>query len=118
NHCFRRTASWSIAEDLTSSVFLETWKKRDHVTIYGDSLLPWLLSVANNLIRNSNRSFRRNERLLLKLKGHAGTSEPELDLDSRLDDERKMIQILGVLDGLRTEDKELISLCDWSGLSY
>ncbi len=25
-HCFRRTASWSAAEDLTSVVFLEAWR--------------------------------------------------------------------------------------------
>lgn len=27
-HCFSRTGSWSMAEDLTSVVFLEAWRKR------------------------------------------------------------------------------------------
>jgi RNA polymerase sigma-70 factor (ECF subfamily) len=31
NHCFRRTGSWSVAEDLTSVVFLETWRRRKQV---------------------------------------------------------------------------------------
>ena len=48
NHCFRRTADWSLAEDLTSVVFLEAWRKRKQVRLYQDSVLPWLLAVANN----------------------------------------------------------------------
>src|SRR5690606_11322289 len=27
NHCFRRTGSWEAAEDLTSVVFLEAWRR-------------------------------------------------------------------------------------------
>src|SRR5258708_9621507 len=27
-HCFSRTGSWSMAEDLTSVLFLEAWRKR------------------------------------------------------------------------------------------
>ena len=26
-YCFRRTADWTVAEDLTSVVFLETWRR-------------------------------------------------------------------------------------------
>ncbi len=28
NYCFRRTDEWSTAEDLSSVVFLEAWRKR------------------------------------------------------------------------------------------
>ena len=66
-HCFRRTASWSRAEELTSVVFLEAWRHRQSVRLDTDSILPWLLAVANNVIRNANRSLRRHQRLLAKL---------------------------------------------------
>jgi len=39
-HCFRRTASWSLAEDVTSAVFLEAWRRRNEVRLYGDSIRP------------------------------------------------------------------------------
>jgi hypothetical protein len=47
NHLFRRTASWSEAEDLTSAVFLLAWRRRTTVVIDRESALPWLLGVAN-----------------------------------------------------------------------
>ena len=34
--------------DLTSVVFLEAWRKRRDVRLAGESVLPWLLAVANN----------------------------------------------------------------------
>ena len=33
NYCFRRTGSWSQAEDLTSVVFLEAWRRRSDVRL-------------------------------------------------------------------------------------
>src|SRR4051794_12466006 len=49
NHLYRRTGSWSTAEDLTSVVFLESWRRRADVELVGDSALPWLLGVANKV---------------------------------------------------------------------
>ena len=28
NFCFRRLADWAMAEDMTSAVFLEAWRRR------------------------------------------------------------------------------------------
>ena len=36
NHCFRRTASWADAEELTSAVFLEAWRRRREVRPTGE----------------------------------------------------------------------------------
>jgi RNA polymerase sigma factor (sigma-70 family) len=66
-YCFNRTGSWSMAEDLTSVVFLEAWRRRRHVRFSGDSVLPWLLAVANNATLNAQRTLRRHRRLLVKL---------------------------------------------------
>jgi RNA polymerase sigma-70 factor (ECF subfamily) len=67
NHCFRRTADWSMAEDLTSVVFLEAWWRRDDVRIQPDTALPWFLGIANNLLRNAHRSLRRHRAALARL---------------------------------------------------
>lgn len=117
NHCFRRTGSWSTAEDLTSVVFLEAWRRRKEVRLSGESILPWLLAVANNTIRNSDRSIRRHRRLLAKLTGFSSTRF-ENDADQRMDDERAMSMILAKLSALRIDELEILALCDWSNLSY
>ena len=59
NYCFRRTGEWSVAEDLTSAVFLEAWRKRGRVNLVTEPPLPWLYGVATNLLRNHGRTLRR-----------------------------------------------------------
>jgi hypothetical protein len=39
NYCFRRVGVWGAAEDLASAVFLEAWRRRSDVRLYGDSAL-------------------------------------------------------------------------------
>jgi len=118
NHCFRRSADWSMAEDLTSVVFLEAWRKRRHVRLNGDSVLPWLLAVANNCLRNAERSRRRYNRLLTRLPKPEDGPSFDTQISDRVDDETTMRRLLVVLRQLNIEDQEVIALCDWSGLSY
>jgi RNA polymerase sigma-70 factor (ECF subfamily) len=118
NHCFRRTGSWDDAQDLTSVVFMEAWRKRKEVRLHGDSILPWLLAVANNVARNADRSIRRRRRLLSKLPAQPAATNNEADLDQGIDDERAMTSILAKLAILRVEEQEVIALCDWADLSY
>jgi RNA polymerase sigma factor (sigma-70 family) len=117
NHCFRRTADWSLAEDLTSVVFLEAWRKRKQVRLHGDSVLPWLLAVANNCLRNAGRSRRRYNRLLAKLPKSEDSPALDAETSERIDDAEQMRNILLVVHQLSTEDQEVITLCDWSGLT-
>jgi RNA polymerase sigma factor (sigma-70 family) len=117
NHCFRRTASWSSAEELTSIVWAEAWRRRKDVRLHSESILPWLLAVANNCLRNYQRSQRRHQKLLAKLP-HVKIDDFAEDSVNRLDDERRMAAVLSVLSELRVEDQEVIALCDWAGLSY
>ncbi|MCU1678453.1 MAG: polymerase, sigma-24 subunit, subfamily [Frankiales bacterium] len=118
NHCFRRTGSWSVAEDLTSVVFLEAWRRRRDVALSGDSILPWLLAVANNAARNQARSLRRHRNLLEKLP--RPLVEPDLSeaADARIDDERQMQEILAVFNELPRHEQDVLALCAWSELDY
>lgn len=118
NHCFRRTASWAEAEDLTSTVFLEAWRRRRDVRFYSESVLPWLLAVANNMMRNAGRAKRRHQRFLTKLPEPPEVTDFVDDLAHRVDDERAMAGILAAISHLRIEEQEAIALCDWAGLSY
>jgi RNA polymerase sigma factor (sigma-70 family) len=118
NHCFRRTGSWSTAQDLTSIVFLEAWRRKNDVKLVSDSILPWLLAVANNVIRNSDRSLRRHRRLLAKLPSISAEGTIEEGVVQRLDDEAAMKSILQKMRALRIEEQEIITLCDWASLTY
>jgi RNA polymerase sigma-70 factor (ECF subfamily) len=117
NYCFRRTADWSVAEDLTSIVFLEAWRKRNEVRIHGDTLLPWLYGVATNVLRNRSRSLRRYRSALARL-----PVEHEADFadeaGERIDDERQMRRVLDALRRLPKRDQDVLALCAWSELTY
>ncbi len=117
-HCFSRTGSWSLAEDLTSAVFLEAWRRRKEVRFSGDSVLPWLLGVANNATRNAQRTYRRHSMLLAKLPRPGDESDIAADAAARVDQERLVTQILGISSHLRKAEREILALCDWNGLSY
>lgn len=118
NYCFRRTGDWSLAEDLTSAVFLEAWKRRERTPLVGESLLPWFLGVANNLLRNVRRSVRRHEKALERLALPADTPDFGDDAAGRVDDERQMAAILTAIRSCPRRDQEVLGLCVWEGLSY
>lgn len=117
-HCFSRTGSWSMAEDLTSVVFLEAWRRRSEVRFSGDSALPWLLGVANNATRNAQRSLRRHYLLLAKLPPPGEEADIAADAAARVDQERLAQHLLCAMGGLRQAEQEVLALCDWAGLSY
>jgi len=117
NHCFRGTADWALAEDLTSLVFLEAWRRRDAVRLANESALPWLLGVATNVLRNGWRSRRRRAAALARLRP---VDEPDFsdDVEGRLDDERAMRDVLAVLAELPRREREVLALCVWAELGY
>ncbi len=115
--CFRRTADWSLAEDLTSVVFLEAWRRRSDVRLVRESALPWLFGIATNVVRNQRRSLRRHRTALERLPlEHAPDFADETV--ERLDDERRMREILAAFAALPRRERDVIVLCRWSGLSY
>ncbi len=117
NFCFRRTADWALAEDLTSVVFLEAWRRREDVRLDGDSALPWLLGVATNVVRNRWRSQRRHKAALERFpRETSGDFAP--DADARLDDERRMRETLRLVAKLPRREQEVLALCGWGDLSY
>ena len=117
NYCFRRTADWAAAEDLTSVVFLDAWRKRDAVRLEGENARPWLLGVATNVLRNRWRSERRYRAALTRLPLERGTGFAD-DADARVDDERRMRASLRSLARLRRDERDVFTLCAWEGLSY
>jgi RNA polymerase sigma-70 factor (ECF subfamily) len=118
NHCFRRTASWADAEELTSAVFAEAWRRRRDVRPIGESVRPWLLGVANNLLRNHRRSLRRYRAALARLPSQGAEPDPADDVAGRMADERRMARVLALVERLPRRDQDVLALCAWSELTY
>lgn len=118
NHCFRRTASWADAEELVSTVFVEAWRRRGEVQPIGESMRPWLLGVANNVLRNHRRSQGRYRAALARLPRPGAQPDPADDVAGRLADEQQMRRVLALVEQLPRRDQEVLSLCAWAQLSY
>lgn len=117
--CFRRTASWSLAEDAMAAAFLEVWKVRGRATTYDGELLPWLYGVAANVCRNSLRSQRRLAALRAKLHGIGdGVADHADGVAGRVDAERRMAALLDAVQRLDRRERDVLMLVAWDGLDY
>lgn len=108
--CFRRTGSWSVAEDLTSTVFLETWRKRFNVEVGDAGLLPWLLGVAANVVRNQRRSLWRYRSVLKRIPPIDAERDFAEDLEARVDAEREVAEILRHLRNVPQPERDVLAL--------
>jgi RNA polymerase sigma-70 factor (ECF subfamily) len=116
-YCFRRTADWAVAEDLTSVVFLEAWRRRLDVELPEDKVLPWLYGVATNVVRNQRRSLRRYDAALRRLPPLRHERDFADDLAGRLADEQRMRELHGTLRRLPAGERDAVALCWWHDLS-
>lgn len=118
NHCFRLCASWSTAEDATQAVFLTAWRRRSDIRLVDGSALPWLLTVATNVVRDERRSARRWLAAMLRLPPDRDTADPADHVAGRVDDERRMRAVLRAARRLPRAEREALALCVWSSVSY
>jgi RNA polymerase sigma factor (sigma-70 family) len=122
NYCFRRTASWDAADDLTSLVFLEAWRRRDrlvaHDDAHGGTVLPWLYGIATNVCHNQRRSIARYRRATARLPLVAPAPDHADDVAGRVDDERAMADVLVQIGRLSAGERDVVALVAWQGLDY
>jgi RNA polymerase sigma factor (sigma-70 family) len=119
NYCFRRTADWALAEDLTSTTFLLAWRSRKRAPLQADSALPLLFGIATNVLRNQRRSLKRRREAFARLPLERG-EEPDFcdEASTRLDDEIVMRELLRLFTRLPHREQDVIAVCEWSALSY
>jgi RNA polymerase sigma factor (sigma-70 family) len=116
NYCYRRSADWALAEDLTASVFLEAWRKRRRVTFdREDAVLPWLYAVAGNVLRNHSRGHRRLVRFVGEL---ALRQPPVVSPPDRVAEETELRAILQEVGRLPRREQDVLALCVFADLSY
>ena len=86
HHGYRLTGDRAVAEDVLSTTFLQAWRLRRRIDPEGGSLLPWLLGVATNIVRNHTRRSRRERDLLARLAPRDRVPDFADDVAARLDD--------------------------------
>lgn len=115
-YCFRRTADRAVAEDLTSVVFLEAWRRCRSVALSGGHALPFLFGIATNVVRNQRRALRRYRNVLRRLPPLETEHDFAEDLAARIDTENRMRLVLVEAQRLPRPEQEAIAL-HWEGLT-
>ncbi|MGA3149395.1 MAG: RNA polymerase sigma factor [Acidimicrobiales bacterium] len=117
--CARRVGDLTLAEDLTSITFLEAWRHRARMPSEQDGGgLPWLLGVANNVVRNDRRGQRRYRAVLNRLPSLSVAPPAEDQAVARAVTESRLRDALVAISALSEQEQEVVMLVLWSGLSY
>jgi RNA polymerase sigma factor (sigma-70 family) len=104
-YVLRRLPDRAAAEDIAAETFLIAWRRRGHIP---EDPLPWLLTVARNVLHNAERSDRRQEQLTLRV-----AAEPVTD-DARASTNSERMRT--ALAQLNERDQEVLTLITWDGL--
>jgi RNA polymerase sigma-70 factor, ECF subfamily len=98
------------AEDLVSATYEVAWRRLDVVPA-GDGAVPWLLTVAHNHLRNHRRRLARDRRLVERLPPPEPVPAPSEPTAVGWREIRR------ALDALSDDDRELVLLVAWDGLT-
>jgi RNA polymerase sigma-70 factor (ECF subfamily) len=119
SYCLWRTADLQAAEDATSTVFFEAWRKRQRLTLSSDSAAPLLLGIANNVVRRHWRSLRRHRDALERMR-NVGRIPNDLEAEAiaRVDAIKQLREGGEAIRQLPRREREVLALLAWSDLSY
>jgi RNA polymerase sigma factor (sigma-70 family) len=117
-YCARRTGDLDLAEDLTSVVFMEAFRRRRKLHLSNASALPWLLGVANNVARNADRSVRRYRSALDRLPALTNSASSEDEAIERLQAQDALARALDAISALTRAEQDVVLLVLWSELTY
>ena len=120
NFAFRRTASWSVAEDAVQATFSTLWRRARGGGLSPlrlTSARPMLLTMAGHECANLLRSQRRRARLLHRLRPSPDAADHAPRVAERVDDERQMSEVRRAMRDLPRSQREAIELVVWAELS-
>jgi RNA polymerase sigma factor (sigma-70 family) len=107
-----------LAEDVTAETFLAAFRARSKYDLSRSNARPWLYGIAIRQIGKHRRAERRYRQAL----GHLPTETAAAGFDDRVADrvtaEQLRPRLSAVLSGLPRQDRELLLLVAWAGLTY
>jgi RNA polymerase sigma-70 factor (ECF subfamily) len=117
-HALWLTGDWATAEDIMSETFLAAWRSRERLHEDGGSLRPWLLGIATHKAENARRGLRRRLAFLARQRQSPVVADFAPEVAGRIDDARRLEAVQAALARLRRQEREVLTLCVWSGLDY
>jgi len=112
--CARR-ATPPDADAAAAEVFTVAWRRRDDIP-GGDRSLPWLYGVARKVLSHQRRTTERFRRLATRA---ATVQEPLPSApDAVVVQREEYIQVRDAVRRLRPNDREVLLLSAWEGLSH
>lgn len=114
----RRCGDLTLAEDLTSEVFLQAWRQRHTVRLHDGSLRPWLYGVASNLVRQHWRSRNRFGRAMARLPREVLDPGHDDLVASSLDNRARLHELQQAIDQLPAGQAEVWFMRVWEELEY
>ncbi|TQM61649.1 RNA polymerase sigma factor [Humibacillus xanthopallidus] len=123
NFAFRRTASWSSAEDVVQATFTAVWRRAREGAVdplRAETARAVLLVMAGHECANVARSARRQRLLHGRIEADAGgavAADHAATTAARVDDERQMSEVRRALTRIPAVQREAIELVVWSHCS-
>jgi RNA polymerase sigma factor (sigma-70 family) len=110
-YALRRVEDPEDAADVVAETFLVVWRRLGEVPVDAEARL-WLYGVARRVIANGDRAERRRTRL-----GERLAESLRTELATRPAPSGEAAEALRAMGGLGHEDRELLLLISWEGLS-
>jgi RNA polymerase sigma factor (sigma-70 family) len=107
-----------LAEDVTAETFLAAFRHRDRYDSERPDARPWLYGIAVRQIGSHRRAEARYRKLTANALPDADTQDFGDRAAERVTAEQLRPVLAAVLDTLRRQDRELLLLVAWAGLSY
>ncbi|MFF9364993.1 RNA polymerase sigma factor [Streptomyces griseoluteus] len=117
-HAVRVSGDWATAEDVVSLTFLEVWRLRAKLRDECETPRPWVMGIAVNVLRNTTRAARRHSVALTRLPAKKPVPDFVDELVGRIADAEELAAAGRALARLRRGEREVFTLCVWSGLNY
>jgi RNA polymerase sigma factor (sigma-70 family) len=115
-YALSRCTSREDALDVTAETFLVAWRRRAELPSDPDDARAWVFGVARGSLANLARGGRRSRRLgqrLVETSEVATLPDPARIHEGRADTR----QVRQALDALSADDRELVTLTAWEGLT-
>jgi RNA polymerase sigma-70 factor (ECF subfamily) len=97
---------------------MEAFRRRRKLQLSNTSALPWLIGVANNAVRNADRSLRRYRSALDRIPVPANGMTPEEDAMERLGAQEALASALEAISALTQGEQDVVLLVLWSEFTY
>jgi RNA polymerase sigma-70 factor (ECF subfamily) len=115
-YALRRADSREDALDVVAETFAIAWRRRSDLPADPSEVRPWLFGIARNCLANAARSTHRASRLGARLADSFG--DATIPDPSTIHEHRQQGRaVIEALDELSPEDRELLTLIAWEGLT-